>query len=238
MTTRGDFENVAEGSATLATVATLPNRLWCILSTSGGRTLPLARSLAAAGLEAWAPVRTIRRPAQGQRRALVLGLRRRMVEVDLAILPGFVFVNADHFDDLAGIAIDDTLAHPPFTLFQMAGRSPLIGDASIAGLQEAEADALAFIQQLRDAESRDAERRARADMMRTEAQRRAALRRQRKDFGEGDAVGVIDMPAMVGKIGKVAKSTGTVVTIDFGGTNPMKVEAWRVVPSALLDADA
>lgn len=161
-----------------------------------------------------------------------------MIEVDLPILPGFVFVRSEYIDDLARIALNPINGHPAFTLFQMAGRAPLIGDDSVAGLKEAEAEAAAFIQQLRDAASRDAERRARADQMRTEAQRRAALRRQRKDFGQGDSVGVIDMPAMVGKIGKVEKSTGTVVTIDFGGTNPMKVEAWRVVPSALLDADA
>lgn len=211
---------------------------WCILSTSGGRTLALARSLTAAGLVTWAPTRTIRRPAPGQRRALVLGLRRKTVEIDLPIMPGFVFVRSEHIDDLAQIALDPMNGHPGFTLFQHAGRAPLISDASISGLREAEAEAAASIQLLRDAETRDAERRARADQMRTEAQRRAALRRQRKDFCQGDRVGVIDMPAMVGKIGRVEQSTGTVVTIDFGANHSMKVEAWRVVPSALLDAFA
>lgn len=237
MTMQGNSGIVAEAVATLATVATLPERRWCILSTAGMRTLPLARSLASEGIEAWAPIRTIRRPAAGQRRRLVLGLRRKMIEVDLPILPGFVFVRAEYIDDLARVALRPVTGHAAFTLFQLAGRAPLIGDDSVAGLREAEADAAAMIQQLRDAESRDAERRARADQMRTEAQRRAALRRERKNFGKGDSVAVIDMPAMVGKIGKVEKSTGTVVTIDFGEKHPMKVEAWRVVPSALLSAD-
>lgn len=238
MTMQRNFENVAQGAATVATVATLSNRLWCILSTSGGKTLPLVRSLTAAGIEAWAPIRTIRRPAPGQRRTLALGLRRRMIEVDLPILPGFVFVCAEYIDDIARITINPVNGHPSFSLFQLAGQYPLVGDASIAGLREAESEAAAMIQNLRDAESREEARRNRAEQMRTDAQRRAALRRQRKDFKEGDPVGVIDMPAMVGKFGKVVKSTGTVVTIDFGERNPMKVEAWRVVPSALLDGHA
>ncbi|RYE52310.1 MAG: hypothetical protein EOP20_15140, partial [Hyphomicrobiales bacterium] len=112
MTTWGHLGDVAEAPATVATLATVPAQRWCILSTSGGRTLPLARSLSAAGLDAWAPMRTIRRPAPGQRRALHLGLRRRMIEVDLPVLPGFVFVNAEHLDELARIVIDDALAHP------------------------------------------------------------------------------------------------------------------------------
>jgi hypothetical protein len=63
---------------------------WCILRTSGGRTVPLARSLAAVGFEVWTPVRTIRRPAPGQGRRLVMSQRRKLIDVDLAILPGFV----------------------------------------------------------------------------------------------------------------------------------------------------
>lgn len=207
--------------------------MWCILSTSGGRTLPLARSLAKAGVEVWTPTRTIRRPAPGQRRRLVMGQRRKMIEVDVAILPGFVFARADRLDDLAAIAHDPMSRHPAFTVFQVAGRVPLVADASIAGLREEEERAAAFAQSLRDAETREEARRRRAEFMRTEKARRAALRRERREFAIGANVEVVEMPSMAGMVGRVIASTGTAATIDFGGAFPMQVEAWRVIPSAL-----
>lgn len=212
--------------------------MWCILSTTSGRTLPLARSLAAAGIEAWTPVRTIRRPAPGQRRRLHMGQRRKMIEVDVAILPGFVFARALHLSDLAGIAVDQASRHPAFTVFQVADRVPLIGDASIAGLREEEERAAAFAQSVREAESREEAKRVRAEFMRTEKARRAALRRERRVFAIGAEVEIDDMPSMVGMTGRVTASNGTSATIDFGGRFPMQVEAWRVIPTALSDAAA
>lgn len=210
-----------------------PEHMWCILSTSSGRTLPLARSLAKAGFEVWTPTRTIRRPAPGQRRSLVLGRRRKMVEVDVAILPGFVFARAVHLGDLAAITIDPAARHPAFTVFQLGGRAPLVSDASIAGLRDEEAAATAAIQALRDADTRDETRRQRAEQMRTERARRAALRRERREFATDALVEIADMPSMAGMIGRVMTSNGTSAMIDFGGAFPMKVEAWRVIPSAL-----
>lgn len=207
--------------------------MWCILSTTGGRTLPLARSLGEAGIEVWTPTRTIRRPAPGQRRRLVLGRRRKMVERDLAILPGFVFARAVHLDDLARIAIDPTSRHPMFIVFQCAGRAPMVSDDSIRGLLAEEEAAAAAIQALRDADTREEARRQRAEQMRTERARRAALRRERRDFSIGERVEIDEMPSMAGLVGRVTASTGTTATIDFGGAIPMKVEAWRVIPSAL-----
>jgi hypothetical protein len=211
--------------------------MWCILSTSGGRTLPLARSLAAAGIEVWTPKRTIRRPAPGQRRRLVMGQRRKMIEVDVAILPGFVFARAVHLDDIAGIVIDPASQHPAFTVFQIAGRVPLVTDASVSGLREEEARAEAFAQSLRDADSIAEARLARAEFMRTERARRAAMRRERRDFVEGQRVEVTDMPSMAGMVGVITRSNGTSAMIDFGGRFPMKVEAWRVIPYTLLGPD-
>jgi hypothetical protein len=210
-----------------------PDTLWCILSTSGGRTLPLARSLANAGLEVWTPKRTIRRPAPGQRRRLVMGQRRKMIEVDVAILPGFVFARAVHLDDLAAIAHDPAARHPAFTVFQLGGRVPMVSDASVAGLREEEAAAAAVTQALRDHDQREEARRLRAEQMRTERARRAALRRERRDLAIGARVEIDDMPSMAGMVGRVIASTGTAATIDFGGAFPMQVEAWRVIPSAL-----
>ncbi len=210
-----------------------PDTMWCILSTSGGRNLPLARSLADAGLEVWTPKRTIRRPAPGQRRRLVMGQRRKMIEVDVAILPGFVFARAVHLDDLAAIAHDPAARHPAFTVFQLGGRVPMVSDASMAGLREEEAAAAAVTQALRDHDQREEARRLRAEQMRTERARRAALRRERRDLAIGARVEIDDMPSMAGMVGRVIASTGTAATIDFGGAFPMQVEAWRVIPSAL-----
>lgn len=238
---QGKSENLASMGARVARVARLsdhPDRRWCILSTSGGKTLPLARSLAADGIEAWAPVRTIRRPGPGQRRALHLGLRRRLIEVDLAILPGFVFVWGEHLDDLARMTIDPAHQLPGFTVLQSSGHAALIGDAKLAGLREEELAAAVAVQEMRDAETREQGRRVKAEQMRTERARRVALRRERRDFAEGDEVGVINMPSMTGMIGTVESSTGTRAKIHFGGTLTIEVEAWQVIPSALLDLNA
>jgi hypothetical protein len=50
-------------------------------------------------------------------------------------------------------------------------------------------------------------------------------------------VAVLDMPAMSGMIGTVEQSTGTMAVIDFGVLGQWRVEAWRVIPSALLGGD-
>lgn len=215
-----------------------PDAAWCILQTAGGRTLPLARSLTAAGVEVWTPVRTIRRPAPGQRRRLVMGQRRKMIEVDVAILPGFVFARASALTDLVRISFDEGSRHPAFTVFQVAGRVPLVSDASVAGLRQEEERAAAFAQSVRDAETQEEARRIRAEFMRTERARRAALRRESRVFSIGEKVKIDDMPAMTGMTGRVIASNGTSATIDFGGRFPMKVEAWRVIPTALSDAAA
>lgn len=160
-----------------------------------------------------------------------------MIEVEVPILPGFVFARDIYLDDLARIALSPATCHPPFSIFQNAGRAPLVGDGSIAGLRAAEAEAEERAQAHRDAQSREEQRRARAEQMRTERARRKALRSQRKDFTSGESVGVIDMPAMAGMTGRVVKSIGATVMIEFGGALTMYVEAWRVIPSALLDSE-
>lgn len=212
--------------------------MWIILSMAGPRTLAVAASLTQAGFEVWTPARAIRRPAPGQRRALVLGRRRRMVEVDRPILPGFVFVGAEHLDELAQIAVDPASAHPRFAIFQLAGRAPLIAESAIAGLRGEEARAAAAMEAVRDAESQAEARRIRAEFMRTERARRAAMRRERRNFAEGARVEVTDMPSMSGMVGVVLKANGTSAMIDFGGRYPVKVEAWRVIPFALMSEEA
>lgn len=206
---------------------------WCIVRTSGGRTLSLAQSLIEAGIEAWSPRRIIKRPAPGQRRALVMGRRRVMVEVAVPILPTFVFVRACHLDALAVAAAMPISPHPAFTLFSFAGRVPLVSELSVAGLRVAEQDAETAIQAERDAETKEAARRARAETLRSERARSKALRAERKTFEIGAEVTVTGVPALAGMSGRVVQSAGTAAVIDFGGTLTMRVEAWRVLPVAL-----
>lgn len=104
-------------------------RLWCILRTSGPRTLPVAKSLAAAGFEVWTPVETNdrRRPRSKVR-----------IEFDAPIMPTFVFARADRLRDLEEAAVAPTNEHPPFSVFRWAGKIPLVSDAQIASLRAAE----------------------------------------------------------------------------------------------------
>lgn len=109
----------------------------------------------------------------------------------------------------------------------------MVSDASITGLREEESRAAAMAQSLRYTETREEARRQRAEQMRTERARRAALRRERRDFSIGECVEIDEMPSMAGLVGRVITTTGTTAKIDFGGALTMQVEAWRVIPSAL-----
>lgn len=203
---------------------------WCILLTSGGRTLPLMRSLAAAGFDVWTPVRTIRRPAPGQRRRLVMDQRRKLIDVDFAILPGFVFARAHQLDDLARASKADVSSHPPFSVFHQAGRVPLVRECSVLGLRCAERDAATARQAELAAESREEERRARAERLRTEKERRKSLRREVKNLVTGAEVTVRGVPAFDGLVGVVLKGQGASAVVEFGGSLPVRIEAWQLLP--------
>lgn len=205
----------------------IPSR-WCILRTSGGRTLALADTLIAAGIEAWTPRRTIKRPAPGNRRRYVMGQRRVMIEVSLPIIPGFVFARADMLDDIIRASAMPYGPHPSFSLLMVGDRVPLVGERQVAGLRTAEELATAAIVSEREEETRDQERRARAARLGTERAQRKALRQERKAFRTGDKVIVEDMAALVGVIGTIVEGRGTSAVIHFGGSLTMEVEAWRV----------
>lgn len=217
---------------------------WCILRTSGGRTLALAASLNAAGLEAWTPVRTFKRQKQGSR--LRLDGRRITVEIDAPILPTFVFARAAHLLDLEAAASDPTNEHPPFSVFHHAGRIPLVADREVAGLQEAERAAAASIREQRYAETREEADRIRIAALKTErarmralraaeAEQRNMLRAERRDFAEGERVRVDDAPAMLGMSGVVISSDGRTAMVCFGGLLTMKIEAWQLSRDSVQD---
>lgn len=102
---------------------------WCILRTSGGRTLRLATSLREAGIDAWTP-------SQSQKRRRPRS--RIMVTRDVPIVPSFVFADKDRIEDLLVMARRSSIAYPPFSLFRHCGRIPIIADKDIAALRAAE----------------------------------------------------------------------------------------------------
>lgn len=105
------------------------NGAWCILRTSSGKTLPLARSLAAAGFEVWTPVLTRKR-----RRAR----SKVTVEQEGAMMPTFVFARAAHLPELIALRSQPISRHPSFSIFRWVGRTPLIADGDMAALRDVE----------------------------------------------------------------------------------------------------
>ena len=224
---------VIEMSGTMGMAGT-----WCILRTSAGRTVPLAKSLAGAGFEVWTPVRTVRRPAPGQRRRLVMGQTRKKISVDLPILPGFVFGRAAQLDDLVRAAAVEPSPHPGFSIFHRAGRVPLVREASIAGLRHAEDQAWSEHHAALADEAREAARLARAEQLRTAKERRKALRKEVKDLHLGTEVTVSDMPAFDGLIGRIVEGHGASALVDFGGMFPVEIEAWQLVPRLIQNGNS
>lgn len=104
---------------------------WCILRTSGGKTIPLARSLAAAGFDVWTPIEE-----QSKRRGPGV-----FVDCEAPILPTFVFARADALPELAACLSGLFSEHPPFSIFHYCGRIPVIADGEMASLRLAEEDA-------------------------------------------------------------------------------------------------
>lgn len=203
---------------------------WCILQTSARRTLALNKSLREAGIDAWTPRRTIKRPAPGNARRYVAGQRRVMIEVDVPILAGFVFAPEDQLGEIVTVSRLPFGTHPSFSILQLGGHVSLVGAAQVDGLRAAEAEAAEAIAAEREAETREQERRLRAARLGSERARRKALRQERKQLSEGQRVTVDEMPALEGMVGKVIKGEGTSAVIDFGGMLTMTVEAWRVLP--------
>lgn len=231
----GGVEKGLAGVAAIPARVASPDVRWCILNTSGPKTLALVSALKTAGFDVWTPTRTIRRPIPGQRRRLVMGVRRCMMEVAVPILSGFVFARSDRKHDLLRLSgLREGTNCPRFTVLLSGGDAPLISEASVSGLREAEAAAEAEIQALRDADTREAERKARAEMMRTESQRIAALRSEVKRFAKGERVIVASSPSFAGMVGTIAEdSEGRTARVSFEGSLAVTVGAWQVFPAML-----
>lgn len=102
---------------------------WCILRTSGARTLPLAKSLGDEGFEVWTPIEV-----QSRR----LPRSKIKVERDAPIMPTFVFVRATRLRDIFRILSLPRSPHPSFSIFRHMGRIPIIADHEIESLRSEE----------------------------------------------------------------------------------------------------
>lgn len=102
---------------------------WCILRTSPGRTLSLAKSLAEVGLTVWTPEQTYNRRKPRS---------KATIEICAPILPTFVFARAALLPDLMQICALPMSPHPPFSIFRHVGGIPLIADCEIDKLRDVE----------------------------------------------------------------------------------------------------
>ncbi|ALJ14105.1 transcription termination/antitermination protein NusG [Sphingopyxis macrogoltabida] len=102
---------------------------WCILRTGGSRTLPLCRSLNAAGLDAWTPT------GVADRRR---GRSRARVEAPAPILPTFVFAAASNIETLLALSSSPINPHPSFSVFHHEGRVAIVAEAELAQLRTEE----------------------------------------------------------------------------------------------------
>lgn len=113
---------------------------WLILRTQGRHTLRLTGSLAEDGFEVWTPVvtRNLRVPRANVRR-----------DAQLPLMPSYIFARTGHLLDLLELAAMPEKprraggrkpAHPDFTVFRYLDRIPVVADADLKGLREAETD--------------------------------------------------------------------------------------------------
>jgi len=102
---------------------------WCILRTSPARTLPLAASLVAAGVEAWSPTQMVTRR---------MGRKRERVEQAAPVTATFVFARVHHLADLLALAKSPTSPHPAFSVFRHRDRIPVVDNRSLNPLRAIE----------------------------------------------------------------------------------------------------
>lgn len=135
---------------------------WCILQCSPSATLNLAVSLGEDGYGVWAPAET---------REIRKGKARDLVEVEMAILPRYVFARAHHLADLLELSRSPSLqyqvwdaelkrmvtkGHPHFSVFTLHGSARPLSDKALAPLRQLE-------EQLQAVTARRRERRANAN---------------------------------------------------------------------------
>lgn len=198
---------------------------WIILRTSAARTLQLAKSLAEAGFNVWTPTTV-------SLKTVPRGREKVEIEVEAPIVPTFVFGDGEQVDDFARVRATMFNGHPDFSIFQRAGMAPLINARSLAPLWWASIDARARLDAIYARRLMEKERQDRIALLRTEQQRRKALRAERKRLPAGLQVVVEGMPALGGLAGSVVeeRNGGRAAVVAFGGALVMEIEAWQLIP--------
>ena len=165
---------------------------WIIVRTSAGRTLSLTKALVGAGIVAWSPsdVREWRLPRSSKR-----------VEKGVPMMPGFVFVRAEHLAELIAARAQPVWQFPAFSIFRWNDGYPVVTDASLDPLRRHEA------------------------VRKT----RRALKERRQAIPKGTKVKA-SSGGFEGMIGVVEESTGAYATISFPGWRvPIKVASCLLV---------
>lgn len=171
---------------------------WIILRTNPRSTIGLARSLAEAGIEAWTPVQLVERCVPRKK------VRR---EIEIPILPTFVFARYGHLTDLLALSKAVTSEHPAFSVFRWAGKVPEIGDSDLRELRAAEQTA-----------------------------REQRIRRKAQPYKRGESVRVPD-GIFAGMSGVVEGGRGKFNVVAFGGRFRVRVASWHLVPDEVTNRE-
>lgn len=171
---------------------------WCILRCSAARTLALAASLRDAGYEAWTPVDHVTRRRSRS---------KAIVAFDAPMLPTYVFARADA-NLMVHVSKQLGSPHPAFSVYQHAGRAPLLADAGL--------------NHLRALEERSADRARKRDG-KAKAPR----------FAPGAVVRIADgQTAWRGMSGIVESEDGRDALVNFGGSYAVRISRWQLVGGA------
>jgi hypothetical protein len=188
---------------------------WCILRTSGLRTLALTKSLVEGDIEAWTPTRIVTDRA--------LRCRKR-VEREVAIAPTFVFAKARHLGDLACMRTLPVNPHPSYSIFTYAGRIPLVTNSEIVGL--------------RDEEERNQVAHAAMKERQRQEDAREVRRKDRRDFPDGTPVKT-SRQAFQGMTGIIEQSKGNYALVMFPGwSRSVKIDTCELLEDIIQDTPA
>ena len=182
---------------------------WCILRTNGRRTLALVKSLNAVNIEAWSPHHVVKRRT---------ARHKPMREHDEPITPSFVFVRASCLEDVMRALALPNSPHPSFSIFQHAGRAPVIADLEMGHLRHIETQA-------RLAHEAEKERAS-----------RAARRALRRDVSIGSIVRLSE-GAYAGLSGVVEEASPNQAVVCFNGMWRVAVASWLFVGAEVHEAN-
>lgn len=135
-----DPERVKRFEARMAALANIRRRdreearpkRWCILKTSPSLTLELSDTLSQSGYQTWTPMEIVK----GR-----LGRSRAPANKLSAMMPTFVFADADRAIDLIRLSLTPRKPHADFSVFRYLDRVGVIADTELEKVRLAEQEA-------------------------------------------------------------------------------------------------